>query len=465
MGFYYGIGSDFLSPGARTPSSTTTKEDDDEDDDTAEAEEKRRKKQKKQKKKQRTDVAAGSEPSTSSDLSVSDVLSETLTEFRSTSEELRETLESIREEMAELRRQMAGLGESGVLRGDGQQQQPTPGLSSRERRRRQERYDELAREIEEWASRLLFEEGGEEDGWKEVECSKLLRSKYNPKNDIRVLLKWLPDSRTWSPDDKDDDNEDDVDDEDGSEPRLFACIRCYTTIDAPFEDVCSYLADESRMAEYNELVVEHRDVEELSPHSKICWGRCPQILFLKPRDFVTFCHHRWGRNGSQVVVNQAVNHDLSAPTSRAGMGGEKSDDEASGNGKGNGCSRAYALRGANFLSRDPADPNKTRFAILAHGDPGGNLPLWASKAAVNAVAPIEPFKLFHNIRNGVAKARSSSSSTTSSAASPVSVTGGRSSRPGGLSQLGYACFWPNGGGQIESGGGGAEPSTPNDDDE
>jgi len=27
---------------------------------------------------------------------------------------------------------------------------------------------------------------------------------------------------------------------------------------------------------------------------------------------------------------------------------------------------------------------------------------------------------------------------------------GRSSRPGGISQLGYACFWPDGGGKIES---------------
>ena len=28
---------------------------------------------------------------------------------------------------------------------------------------------------------------------------------------------------------------------------------------------------------------------------------------------------------------------------------------------------------------------------------------------------------------------------------------GRSPRPGGMAQLGYACFWPNGGGNIEGG--------------
>lgn len=30
------------------------------------------------------------------------------------------------------------------------------------------------------------------------------------------------------------------------------------------------------------------------------------------------------------------------------------------------------------ISRDPADPNKTRVAILAHANPGGGIPQWVS---------------------------------------------------------------------------------------
>ena len=40
----------------------------------------------------------------------------------------------------------------------------------------------------------------------------------------------------------------------------------------------------------------------------------------------------------------------------------------------------------------------------------------------------------------------------------VHATHGRSSRPAGLSQLGYACFWPKGGGKI----GHAEPVSTSD---
>ena len=67
---------------------------------------------------------------------------------------------------------------------------------------------------------------------------------------------------------------------------------------------------------------------------------------------------------------------------------------------------------------------------------------------MNAIVPIEPFKLFYNIQNGVRRAqleaRTEAVSTTVGASSS-----GRSSQAGGLSQLGYACFWPNGGGLQE----------------
>eukprot|EP00978_Attheya_sp_CCMP212_P049633 scaffold689689_cov39-Attheya_sp.AAC.1 len=63
---------------------------------------------------------------------------------------------------------------------------------------------------------------------------------------------------------------------------------------------------------------------------------------------------------------------------------------------------------------------------------------FAARTAVNAVAPIEPFKLFHKIDKGVQTAGPFTSSNEASS--------GRSSKPAGLSSIGYACFWPNGGG-------------------
>ena len=112
----------------------------------------------------------------------------------------------------------------------------------------------------------------------------------------------------------------------------YPCIKCESTIDAPLEDVCTYLSQQSASAEYNDLVVQYKDVEDISPSAKICWSQSPQILFLKPRDFVTWCHHRWKKDGTEVILNQAVDHP--------DYPGSKEEKE------GKAC-RAYALRGAN----------------------------------------------------------------------------------------------------------------------
>jgi hypothetical protein len=112
----------------------------------------------------------------------------------------------------------------------------------------------------------------------------------------------------------------------------YPCIKVVTTIDAPIDTVCAYLSQESAFPEYNDVVTEYKDIEEITAHSKICWSQSPQILFLKPRDFVTFCHHRWRRDGTQVFVNQATEHP--------DYPGRKEE------GQGKAC-RAYAIRGAN----------------------------------------------------------------------------------------------------------------------
>lgn len=95
------------------------------------------------------------------------------------------------------------------------------------------------------------------------------------------------------------------------------------------------------------------------------------------------------------------------------------------------------------IMKHPDDPNKTKFALVAHANPGGDIPHWACKTAVNAIAPIEPFKLFHKINENVKRALPQLERTE------LVGLPGRSGKPGGLSQMGYACFWPNGGGLNE----------------
>ena len=51
--------------------------------------------------------------------------------------------------------------------------------------------------------------------------------------------------------------------------QTYPCIKCYATINAPLEQVCAYLSDERRVPEYNDLVIDHRDLEEISLQSKV----------------------------------------------------------------------------------------------------------------------------------------------------------------------------------------------------
>lgn len=320
-------------------------------------------------------------------------------------------METMRKEMQTLQRKMNGEEEE-----DSEEMKAEARLAKRRRARDCER---LAGEIEEWATGILKE--GEDDGWKEVSCNKMMRGSLNPTSRTKAYIKWMTDSR-GNKANKDDDSE-------------YPCIKCVATIDAPLEDVCTYLSQESASPEYNDVVDKHKDIEEISPNAKICWSQSPQILFLKPRDFVTFCHHRWKGDGSEVMVHQAMEHPDYPPT-------DKEKD-------GKAC-RAYALRGANIFSRCPDDPEKTEIQIIAHANPGGGVPSWATKTAVNALAPIEPFKLFHKINENVQRNRPQLRDLLQQAEMVGSnLPKGRSPRPAGMAQLGYACFWPNGGGVYE----------------
>ena len=78
------------------------------------------------------------------------------------------------------------------------------------------------------------------------------------------------------------------------------------------------------------------------------------------------------------------------------------------------------------------------------------MPEWATKTAVKTLAPLEPFKLFHKINQQIAQDRAQLQARLKQAEETVSkMPPGTSSRPGGFAQIGYACFWPKGGGKEE----------------
>ena len=222
---------------------------------------------------------------------------------------LRLEMERMRTEIQQLKRKMIGDDddESSFLDDESR---------AKNLRKRQKEAEKLAAEIESWAIAMLEE--GEEDGWKPVECSKVIRASVNGMGRTKAFLKWMVDPRQEKADKED--------------QTKHPCIKCSSTIDAPLELVCTYLSQPEASPNYNDVVDKFEDLEEISPNAKICWSSSPQILFVKPRDFVTFCHHRWNSDGTEVIVNQACEHPKSPL--------EKLEKE------GKSC-RGYALRGAN----------------------------------------------------------------------------------------------------------------------
>lgn len=386
-----------------------------------------------------------------------------------------EELRTMRREMEEMRKELAKLKQ---LQMGTEEAEPTAvAVVDEEQTRaalaqRRRAYEKLAKEVERWAEEILFPstsnsnsnsnsnsgEVDDNDDWTEVQCHKMLRNKFNPDGRTRAYLKWMKDSRgphditrqQKASDKISDGTSDKISDGTGKpskkkttsssvDDQEWPCIRMYSTIDAPVDEVSLYLSQADLLTDYNALVDDHKDLEEITPHSKICWGRTPQVLFVKPRDFVTYCHHRWRRDGTQVVVNQACEGYQTLQAN------------------------AHALRGATFIGPDPSgDPNKTYIAMVAHASPGADVPTWACKAAIQSLAPMEPYRLFFKINQGVKKRQAELQASSRRlreaelVASSPSETGGAEARitrrPAGLAQLGYACFWPKGGGEKEMSG-------------
>jgi len=329
-------------------------------------------------------------------------------------------------------------------------------------------FEQIARDTEEWAKATLAEteslQGSativgtsmETDGWVPIECNRALKQKYNPHGTTHQFVKWMVDSRekhadTSSPERR---------------THLHPCVVLYGDLDAPFDLVCRYLSQEQRFKEYNSLLIDSDTVEVLTPHSKICWSQTKKLLFIQPRDFVTFCSHKWQRKDGtqqQLVVHQACEHPTrleSATTETAAP-----EDEN------NQGLRAFALRGATLISPHPDDPlGKTKITLLAHCNCGNDIPEWGVRSAVKVLAPIKPFEIIHRIQVGVDANRKELQLLEDQATNNDKPSKKqrklklkrlkvknhhkhkkleRSQRPAGMAQMGYACFWPEGGGLVE----------------
>ena len=60
--------------------------------------------------------------------------------------------------------------------------------------------------------------------------------------------------------------------------------------------------------EYNESCVEIRDLEWLSPDTKVSWSATRRMGPLQARDFVTIVHYRRLEDGTMLVVNRPAEH-------------------------------------------------------------------------------------------------------------------------------------------------------------
>jgi hypothetical protein len=68
--------------------------------------------------------------------------------------------------------------------------------------------------------------------------------------------------------------------------------------------------------------------------------------------------------------------------------------------------------------------------------------------AIQTLTPVEPYRLFHKINEGVTQSRSRLQAILQERSTVVSSS--KSRRPAGIAQMGYACFWPDGAADEES---------------
>ena len=124
-------------------------------------------------------------------------------------------------------------------------------------------FKSMGTNIERWAESMLSETNDAKTGWNSIQCNKALKQKYNRCGRTKQYVKWMKDSREHHANPQDTKN--------------HPCMKLYAVIDAPFHLVCRYLSQEHRYREYNSLLIDQKDIEELTPDSKICWSQTKKL--------------------------------------------------------------------------------------------------------------------------------------------------------------------------------------------
>ena len=120
------------------------------------------------------------------------VMGETLDEMR----EMREEITALRQEMALMKKQLSEssgriIHEDGMMMMEDDELAHHPqGLTGFvARRKRQKEFDQIGMEVEQWATELVQQNGNEEHGWKEVQCNRMFKNKFNKRGNIKCFLK------------------------------------------------------------------------------------------------------------------------------------------------------------------------------------------------------------------------------------------------------------------------------------
>jgi hypothetical protein len=122
-------------------------------------------------------LSKASKPCTEKRMSLSDSMYEALEELKT----MRKEMEQMRADMQKLRWKMLMDGD---LEEDSEEAKEKRAITKRKLAREA---DVVSKEVEKWAKQIMLET--EEDGWKKVECSKMMRGSLNPDGATTASIK------------------------------------------------------------------------------------------------------------------------------------------------------------------------------------------------------------------------------------------------------------------------------------
>jgi hypothetical protein len=195
-------------------------------------------------------------------------MSEALEELRI----MRVEMEQIRKEMHTLQQQLSKQDVGSTTDEDDiEHQQQLKAI----RKKQKKEYEKISKDVEQWARQLLTDQlqisptrstimsstsearsNHQDIEWTQIQCAKMLESKFNSNGQTYAYLTYMKDSRdskskamtaslpnnnkNWNPDEE------------------YPCIKMYSTLDAPIEEVCIYLSNEKHVWDYNSMIQNHK---------------------------------------------------------------------------------------------------------------------------------------------------------------------------------------------------------------